>query len=132
VTALERKAGWRYAIVATTITRIRGVPGSHHPQFLDVLHRAHAGVEDRVRTNKAMGLTNLPSQSWQVNQGWVLAANIAADLDAWTRLFGLHDQPELAHAEPDTLRYPAPAPTRETRHPRPPKNPVHPRHLALG
>ena len=49
-----------------------------------------------------MGLTNLPSQSWTVNQGWVLAANIAADLDAWTRL---HDQPDLAHAEPDTLRY---------------------------
>lgn len=58
-----------------------------------------------MRTNKAMGLRNLPSKSWTVNQGWVLAANIAADLDAWTRLLGLHDQPDLAHAEPDTLRY---------------------------
>jgi hypothetical protein len=26
-------------------------------------------------------------------------------LDAWTRLLGRHDQPDLAHAEPDTLRY---------------------------
>ncbi len=54
---------------------------------------------------KAMGLRNLPSQAWIVNQGWVLAANIAADLAAWTRLLGLHDQPDLAHAEPATLRY---------------------------
>ena len=52
-----------------------------------------------------MGLRKLPSKDWTVNQGWVLAANIAADLDAWTRLLGLHDQPDLVHAEPDTLRY---------------------------
>jgi Transposase DDE domain group 1 len=43
--------------------------------------------------------------AWIVNRGWVLAANIATDLTAWTRLLGLHDQPELAHAEPATLRY---------------------------
>jgi hypothetical protein len=66
---------------------------------------AHAGVEDRVRTNKAMGLRNLPSKSWTRNRGWVLAANLAADLDAWTRLLGLHDIDDLADAEPDTLRY---------------------------
>jgi hypothetical protein len=105
LTALERKTGWRYAIVATNITRMRGIAGSHHPQWLDALHRSHATVEDRVRTNKAMGLRNLPSKSWTVNQGWVLAANIASDLTAWTRLLGLHDQPDLAHAEPETLRY---------------------------
>lgn len=58
------------------------MPGSKHPQFLDVLHRAHAVVEDRVHTEKAMGLRNLPSKTWRVNTGWVLAANLAADLDA--------------------------------------------------
>lgn len=105
LTALERKTGWRYAIVATNINRMWGVPGSHHPQWIDALHRSHATVEDRVRTNKAMGLRHLPSKSWRVNRGWVLAANIAADIDAWTRLLGLHDQPDLAHAEPETLRY---------------------------
>jgi Transposase DDE domain group 1 len=105
LTALERKTGWRYAIVATNINRIRGVPGSHHPQWIDCLHRAHATVEDRVRTNKAMGLRNLPSKSWTVNSGWVLACNIAADLHAWMRLLGLYDQPGLADAEPDTMRY---------------------------
>ena len=105
LTALEKRTGWRYAIVATNITRIAGVPGSHQPQWIDALHRSHATVEDRVRTNKAMGLRNLPSKSWTVNRGWVLAANIAADITAWTRLLGLHDQDDLAHAEPETLRY---------------------------
>jgi hypothetical protein len=70
-----------------------------------VLHRSHAGVEDRVRTNKAMGLRRLPSKDWSINRSWVPAANLACDIDAWTRLLGLHDQPDLAHAEPDTLRY---------------------------
>jgi len=70
-----------------------------------VLHREHAVVEDRVRTNKALGLRNLPSKIWIVNCGWVLAANIAADLSAWCRLLGLYDCDDLKGAEPDTLRY---------------------------
>jgi hypothetical protein len=107
LTALEKRTGWKYSIIATNLgpRGMRGVPGSHHPQFIDVLHRSHAGVEDRVRTNKAMGLGNLPSKTWTVNVGWVLAANIAADLDAWTRLLGLHDDAELVRAEPQTMRY---------------------------
>src|SRR5216683_1271528 len=68
-----------------------GVPGSHHAQFTGVLHRQHAVVEDGVRTAKSMGLRNLPSKTWLVNCGWVLAANIAADLAAWCRLLGLYD-----------------------------------------
>jgi Transposase DDE domain group 1 len=35
----------------------------------------------------------------------VIAANIAADLTAWTRLLGFHDDPDLREATPDTLRY---------------------------
>jgi hypothetical protein len=50
-----------------------------------------------------MGLAKLPSSSWTVNSGWLLAANLAADIDAWTRLLGLHDIDDLALAEPDTL-----------------------------
>jgi len=108
MTAFERKTGWKYSITCTNIphTRMGGVPGSQHPQFIDVLQRDHATVEtDGVRTAKAMGLRNLPSKTWQVNKGWVLAANIAADLTAWARLLGLHDQGELRDATPDTLRY---------------------------
>ena len=107
LTAFERATGWRYSIIVTSIpdAGIPGVPGSHHAQFIDVLHREHAIVEDGVRTAKAMGLRNLPSKTWIVNCGWVLAANVAADLSAWCRMLGLYDQEDLKDAEPDTLRY---------------------------
>jgi Transposase DDE domain group 1 len=36
-------------------------------QLLDARHRAHARVEDRVRTGKDTGLGHLPSKSWTVN-----------------------------------------------------------------
>jgi hypothetical protein len=115
LTAYEKKTGWRYSITCTNIpeTGMPGVPGSHHPQFIDVAHREHAVVETGgVRTAKAMGLRNLPSKSWQVNRGSVIAANIAAHLTAWTRLLGLCDDstcgkptrnaplPDLAHPRP--------------------------------
>ena len=108
LTAFEKATGWRYSIIVTNIPAARGipgVPGSHHAQFIDVLHRQHAVVEDGVRTAKSMGLRNLPSKTWQVNCGWMLAANIAADLAAWCRLLGLYDCEDLKDAEPDTLRY---------------------------
>ena len=65
-TAFERATGWRYFIIVTNIPPaggISGVPGSHHAQFIDVLHRQHAVVEDGVRTAKSMGLRNLPSKT---------------------------------------------------------------------
>ena len=108
LTAFEKATGWRYSIIVTNIPAARGiggVPGSHHAQFIDVLHRQHAVVEDGVRTAKSMGLRNLPSKTWLVNCGWVLAANLAADLAAWCRLLGLYDRDDLKDAEPDTLRY---------------------------
>ncbi|MEV6841478.1 transposase [Streptomyces sp. NPDC051133] len=93
------------AMTATNISRMTRIAGSHQIQWLDALHRHHAVVEDHVRTNKAMGLHNLPSKSWQINEAWMLTANLAADLDAWLRLLTLHDHGELADAEPDTMRF---------------------------
>ncbi|WP_323188075.1 transposase [Streptomyces sp. NBC_01264] len=104
LTSLEKKTGWKYSIIATNITKLWGVAGSHQVQWIDALHRHHAVVEDRVRTNKAMGLHNLPAKSWTANRSWMLAANVAADLDAWLRLLALHDQDDLADAEPQTMR----------------------------
>ena len=63
LTDWEKKTGWKYYITCTNIpdTRIAGVPGSHHPQYIDTVHREHAVVETvGVRTAKAMGLWNLP------------------------------------------------------------------------
>jgi Transposase DDE domain group 1 len=108
LTCYEKKTGWKYSITCTNIpgSGIRDVPGSHHPQYIDVVHREHAVVETGgVRTAKAMGLRNLPSKTWQVNSGWVIAANIAADLAAWTRLLGHCNDEDLREADPDTLRY---------------------------
>lgn len=104
MTEFERSTGYVYSIVATNISRLKGIAGSHTTQWLDALHRDHAEVEDRVRTNKATGLHNLPSKSWQVNESWILAANLAADLDAWTRLLGFAGDDELETAEPDSMR----------------------------
>jgi hypothetical protein len=107
LTAYEKETGWKYSIICTNIPEegIENVPGSRHAQFIDVLHRQHAVVEDGVRTSKAAGLRNLPSKSWRVNCGWTVASNIAADLQAWCRLLGLYDIAGLKDAEPDTLRY---------------------------
>jgi hypothetical protein len=64
------------------------------------LYRDHAEVEDRVKAIKQVGLGLLPSRSWQLNAAWVFAAA----LDAWTRLLLLHEEPDLAKAEPETIR----------------------------
>jgi hypothetical protein len=106
LTEYEKKVGWRFQLTVTNIpTRgIRGVPGSHHAFFLDALQRQHAVVEDRVRTEKATGIRNLPFKSYTRNQAWLLAANIASDLLAYLQLLGLDQDEELAVAEPATLR----------------------------
>jgi len=74
-------------------------------QLLDARHRAHARVEDRVRTGKDTGLGHLPSKSWTVNLAWCHAVSIAVDLLAWLKLLGCPDLPALNNAEPATLRY---------------------------
>ena len=98
---------------------IGGVPGSHHAQFIDVLHRQHAVVEDGVRAAKSMGLRNLPSKTWVVNCGWVLAANLAADLAAWCRLLGLYDQRRPQRRRAGHAALPVAEPARPAGPPRP-------------
>ncbi|QOV43726.1 transposase [Streptomyces chromofuscus] len=107
LTAFEQRTGWHYQIVATNVPARQGLSralGSGQVWFVDALYRDHAEVEDRVKAIKRVGLGLLPSTSWQLNAAWVLAATLAADLDAWTRLLLLHDEPALAAAEPETIR----------------------------
>jgi len=58
LTAYEKKTGWRYSIICTNIpgSGIGGVPGSHHPQYIDVVHREHAVVE----TGGVRGMVGTP------------------------------------------------------------------------
>ena len=103
LTDYEKKTGWKYSITCTNIpgTGIKGVPGSHHPSTSTwSIASTPSSRQSGVRTAKAMGLRNLPPKTWQVNCGWVIAANIAADLTAWTRLLGCCDNGELSGRRP--------------------------------
>jgi hypothetical protein len=70
---------------------------------LEVRHRSHARVEDRIRTGKATGLRNLPCRGYAENKVWLELCMTAADLLTWTQALCLTG--ELAHCEPATLRY---------------------------
>ncbi len=98
LTLFEQADGWRYQAFATNTTR--GQLG-----FLEARHRAHARVEDRIRTAKDTGLGRLPSREFTINTIWVQLVAIAADLTCWLQLLALHDTPALARAEPKLLRF---------------------------
>ena len=70
--------------------------------FLEARHRAHARVEDRVRTGKDTGLDHSRRSAWR-SSAWCVAAMIATDLLSWFRILCLDGA--LARAEPKTLRY---------------------------
>jgi hypothetical protein len=72
-------------------------------QHLEVRHRAHARVEDRIRCGKTTGFGRFPSRHFAINQAWLELSLTAIDLLAWTRTLLLEG--ELATAEPKKLRY---------------------------
>jgi Transposase DDE domain group 1 len=58
---------------------------------LDLTHRGHARVEDRIREGKDCGLANLPFRSFAHNQVWLWLVGLAQDLIAWTKQLCLKD-----------------------------------------
>ena len=72
---------------------------------LELRHRQHARVEDRIRQAKATGLRNLPFNAFDANAAWLEIIMAATDLIAWTKLIGFADTPELARCEIGTFRY---------------------------
>ena len=72
---------------------------------LELRHRQHARVEDRIRELKATGLRNLPCHSFWANAAWLEITLAAADLVTWARLIGFTSHPALARAEIATFRY---------------------------
>lgn len=72
---------------------------------LEVRHRAHARVEDRIRQAKAAGLRNLPCKLAPENQAWLECVLAAFDLVAWSKLMCFFDEPALAHCEIAAFRY---------------------------
>ncbi|MEH1017926.1 IS1380 family transposase [Micromonospora sp. CPCC 206060] len=90
--------GWRHQVVATDTP-----PGNGGIQFLEARHRAHARVEDRIRTGKDTGFGRFPSRIFAINQAWLQLALTGIDLLAWTQTLLLDG--DLARAEPKKLRY---------------------------
>lgn len=70
---------------------------------LDLDHRGHARVEDRIREGKDCGLANLPFQSFQHNRVWLWAVMLAQDLIAWTKALCLAGQERFLELK--RLRY---------------------------
>jgi hypothetical protein len=72
---------------------------------LELRHRQHARVEDRIRQAKATGLRNLPCHGFTENAAWLEVILAATDLLAWTKLIGFPGQPDLASCEIAAFRY---------------------------
>jgi hypothetical protein len=72
---------------------------------LELRHRQHARVEDRIREAKATGLRNLPCRAWDENAAWLEIVLTAVDLVCWTTTICFADTPELARCEITTFRY---------------------------
>ena len=70
---------------------------------LEVRHREHAVVEDRVRALKSTGVANLPFSAFAANQAWLELALAAHDLTVWTQ--HLLFTGEHAVCESKRLRY---------------------------
>lgn len=101
----EERDGYRYQAFATN-TPFR--PGQPNQQlaFLEARHRVHARVEDRIKHAKDSGIGRFPSREFAINQNWLIATMIAADLIAWLRLLACTgDAVVLAKCEPKALRY---------------------------
>ncbi len=96
--AFEIRDGFRYQAFTTNTAR-------GQLAFLEARHRAHARVEDRIRTGKDTGLGHLPSRHQKINAVWVELALIAADLLALAQSMLLTKEPDLHRAEPKALRY---------------------------
>jgi hypothetical protein len=70
---------------------------------LELRHRRHAEVENRIKNLKDCGLERMPFTSFEANAAWMELTLCAADLLAWCQSVCLDG--ELARAEPRTLRY---------------------------
>ena len=90
--AFEEADGWRYTAFATD-TRIAQLA------HLDVRHRAHARVEDRIRTAKDTGPGRFPSRSFAINAAWLTVVIHALRLarEAANNLLGARLLSNLSH-----------------------------------
>lgn len=70
---------------------------------LELRHRLHARVEDRIEEGRELGLAKLPFGEFAANEAWLWLALLTQDLLAWLRPLALVG--ELAKAKPKRLRH---------------------------
>jgi hypothetical protein len=70
---------------------------------LELRHRRRARCEDRIRTAKDTGLTNLPLHGFAQNQIWLAVVALAVELTAWMQMLALTDN-AARRWEPKRLR----------------------------
>jgi hypothetical protein len=87
--------GWRHQVLLTN--------SAGNARRLEMRHRRHAEVENRIRNLKDCGLERMPFTSFAANAAWMEMVLTAADLLVWSQQLLLTG--ELAIAEPRTLRY---------------------------
>lgn len=90
--------GYRHQVIATDTPL-----GAGPLTWIEARHRAHARVEDRIRTGKDCGFGRFPSRVFRINQAWLELALTGIDLVAWMKALLLDG--EFAHAEPKKIRY---------------------------
>jgi len=76
-----------------TDTARRVIPGQ--VAGLELRHRQHARIEDRIRQAKAAGLRNLPCRDVAENNAWLETVLAAADLVCWSKLICFADDDPL-------------------------------------
>ncbi len=94
----DMSEGWRHTCFITNADALQIDAAA-----LELRHRGHARVEDRVRNWKDCGLQNLPFASFTQNLAWVAVSLVAGALLAWTQMTCVDGG--LKRAEPKTLRY---------------------------
>jgi len=87
--------GWRHQVLLTN--------SAGAARRLEVRHRRHGEVENRIKNAKDCGLERMPFTSFDANAAWMEMVLCAADLLVWCQQLLLDG--ELAVAEPRTLRY---------------------------
>jgi hypothetical protein len=87
--------GYRHQVV---LTNSRGDAAR-----LELRHRGHGQVENRIKNLKDTGIERMPFTSFDANAAWMETTLTAADLLVWTQRICFTG--ELARCEPRTLRY---------------------------
>lgn len=72
-------------------------------QTLELRHRRRARCEDRIRTAKDTGLTNLPLHGFAQNEIWLAIVALASELIAWMQMLALSSS-DARRWEPKRLR----------------------------